>query len=504
MLKRAFVVFESRRMPLSVLQPSVYASCFRRLSLLISFAGLPLLLTGCLVGLEKPNAALDVPESYTNASRRSDAALPTTDWWRGFRSKQLTDLVEESLTSNFDVAAAVARIEQADAQARIAGAPLLPTVAGNAGYTRSRPSQSTASVPQSTTGASERGIYNAGLTASYEIDFWGKNRAALLAAQETAVASRFDREVVALTTVVTVANTYFLIAATQERLRVARENLAAAERVLKVIQDRVAVGTASDLDLAQQQSLAATQRAAIPPLLQTLRQNIATLALLIGRPPERVTIRSSIMASIAIPAVTPGLPSDLLTRRPDVREAEAQLASANANVESARAAFFPSIQLTGQGGYQSSILQNLMRPEAAFFSLAAGITQPIFDGALLQGQFDLQKGKQDELLQNYRKAVVSGFTDVEKALIAVQQTAEQERLQREVVRSSRRAFEIAEQRLREGTVDLVTVLQTQQTLFQALDNLAQVRLARLQAVVSLFQALGGGWQPPVEEQQKNR
>jgi outer membrane protein TolC len=123
---------------------------------------------------------------------------------------------------------------------------------------------------------------------------------------------------------------------------------------------------------------------------------------------------------------------------------------------------------------------------------------------LLQGQFDLQKGKQDELLQNYRRAVINAFTDVEKALIAVQQTAQQERLQREVVRSSRRAFEIAETRLRQGTVDLVTVLQTQQTLFQALDNLAQVRLARLQAVVGLFQALGGGWHPPVEEPPNNR
>jgi len=307
-----------------------------------------------------------------------------------------------------------------------------------------------------------------------------------------------------ITTVVSVATAYFQVAAAQERLRVARENLAAAERVLKVIQDLVAVGTASALDLSQQQSLVATQRAAIPPLIQTYRQNIATLALLIGRPPVRVTVRSANLFGLALPQVTPGLPSDLLTRRPDIRETEAQLASTNASVESARAAFFPTIQLTSQNGYQSSILQNLVRPESAFFNLAAGLTQPILDGYLLQGQYDLARGKQDEALQNYRKSVVSAFTDVDKALVAVQQTAEQERLQREVVRSSRQAFQIAEQRLREGTVDLVTVLQTQQTLFQALDNLAQVRLARLLAVVSLFQALGGGWNPPVEEQLSNR
>ena len=491
-------------MPLSVLQHSVYASRFCRLISFISVLGLLLPLGGCLVGQEKPDAALDVPNTYLTRTRNADAALPTPDWWRGFRSKQLTELIEESLTSNLDIAAAIARIVQADAQARVAGAPLLPNVGLNSGYTRSRSSQSTGTVPQTSSGASERNLYSASLTASYEIDFWGKNRAALLVAQETATASRFDREVVALTTVVSVANAYFQVAAAQDRLRVARENLTAAERVLKVIRDRLAVGTASQLDVSQQESLVASQRAAIPPLVQTVRQNNATLAALIGRPPVRVAIRGGGMWQIAIPPVTPGLPSDLLTRRPDVREAEAQLAAANANVEAARAAFFPSIQLTGQGGYQSSILQNLMRPEAMFFSMAAGLTQPIFDGALLQGQFDLQKGKQDELLQNYRKAVVNAFTDVEKALIAVQQTAEQERLQREVVRSSRQAFTIAEQRLREGTVDLVTVLQTQQTLFQALDNLAQVRLARLQAVVSLFQALGGGWVPPVEEPLNNR
>lgn len=491
-------------MPLSALQHSVRASRFSRLMSSISILGLLLPLGGCLVGKEKPDAALDVPDSYQTRIRNADAALPAPDWWRGFRSKQLTNLIEESLTSNFDVAAAVARIVQADAQARIAGAPLLPTLGLDAGYTRSRSSQSTGTIQQTSSGASERNLYSASLNTTYEIDFWGKNRALLLAAQETASASRFDREVVALTTVASVGNAYFQVAAAQDRLRVARENLAAAERVLKVIRDRSAVGTASQLDVSQQESLVATQRAAIPPLIQTLRQNIATLASLIGRPPVRLMFHGTSMWQIAIPQVTPGLPSDLLTRRPDVREAEAQLAAANANVESARAAFFPSIQLTGQWGYQSSILQNLMRPEAAFFSMAAGLTQPIFDGALLQGQYDLQKGKQDELLQNYRKAVINAFTDVEKALIAVQQTAEQERLQREVVRSSRQAFQIAEQRLREGTVDLVTVLQTQQTLFQALDNLAQVRLARLQAVVSLFQALGGGWVPPVEEQSNNR
>jgi outer membrane protein TolC len=193
--------------------------------------------------------------------------------------------------------------------------------------------------------------------------------------------------------------------------------------------------------------------------------------------------------------VTPGLPSDLLTQRPDIREAESNLAAANANVYAARAAFLPSIQLTGQDGFQSAVFHSLFNPQAAFFSLAAGLTQPIFDGGTLLGNLEQQKGRREELLQNYRKAVISGFADVDSALVAVKQQAEFERLQSQVVAASRRAFNIAETRLREGTVDLVTVLQTQQTLFQAVDALVQARLARLQAIVSLYQALGGGWPP---------
>src|SRR5439155_19552813 len=170
--------------------------------------------------------------------------------------------------------------------------------------------------------------------------------------------------------------------------------------------------------------------------------------------------------------------------------------AANFSIDAARAAFFPSINLTGQGGYQSAALALLLTPQSAFYQLAANLTQPILDGFRLEGQLELAKGRQLELLQIYRKAVVQAFADVENALIAVADTAERERLQREVVMASRRAFEIAETRLREGTVDLITVLNTQQTLFQAEDTLALARFARLQAVLSLFQALGGSWLPP--------
>jgi len=461
---------------------------------------LSLSLGGCLL-TDKPEPGLDIPQAYDRSSPNpaiAEAALPPLDWWRGFRSRELTEIIEEARAANLDIAAAVARIVQADAQSRVAGSALLPGIDLNGSATRSRSSQSTGGSGTSS-GGSERDLLSASLTASYEIDFWGKNRAALRAKEELAAASRYDREVVGLTTVVATANAYFQVLAAQDRLQVARGNLTSADRVLNLIQQRVNAGTASALDTAQQESIVYTQRAAIPPLEQTVTQNRNALAVLIARSPESVRIRGGSLRGINYPRVTPGLPSELLAQRPDIREAEAKLAAANANVMNARAQMLPSIKLTGEGGYQSAILRTLLRPESAFYTAAAGLTQPIFDGLALQGNLDLQKGLQDELLQNYRKAVISGFADVENALDAIRQTALREKLQGDVVTSSRRAFEISEQRLNQGTIDLVTVLQTQQTLYQAQDALVQARLAHVQAIVSLYQALGGGWLPkPVE------
>lgn len=450
---------------------------------------LTLPLAGCLL-TDKPEPGLDIPQAYDRSSPNpaiAEAALPPLDWWRGFRSRELTEIIEETRAANLDIAAAIARIVQADAQARIAGSALLPVVDLNGGATRSHVAQTNSKSVSAT------------LNASYEIDFWGKNRSALRAAEQTAVASRFDREVVGLSTVVAAANAYFNVLAAQDRLRVNRENVASASRVLNLIQQRLNAGTASALDTAQQESLLNTQRAALPSLEQSLTQNRNALALLMARSPESVRIRGGSLRSVSYPRVTPGLPSELLAQRPDIREAEAQLAAANANVENARAQMLPSISITGEGGYQSAVLKTLLRPESALYNVSASLTQPIFDGLRLQGNLDLQKGKQDELLQNYRKSVISGFVDVENALDAIRQTALRERLQRDVVTSSQRAFDISEQRLNQGTIDLVTVLQTQQTLYTAQDNLVQARLAHAQAIVSLYQALGGGWLPrPVE------
>jgi multidrug efflux system outer membrane protein len=457
-------------------------------------------LAGCFVDTEKPELKLEVPDRYRLAQGTPDAAPPALDWWRGFRSGELTALVEEAQTANFDIAVAIANILQADAQVRTAGAALLPDGSGGASITRSRPSTAGtgSSGGKGPSVAQDRTSYQVLGTASYILDFWGQNRAALLAADENAVAKRYAREVVVLTTVSDVANAYFTVLAAQDRLRVAHDNIAAAGRILTLIRERMSVGTASSLEVSQQEALLATQRASVPPLEITLRQSEAALALLLGRAPERFSVRGGSLDSVTAPRVTPGLPSELLNQRPDIRQAEAELKSTNHSVESARAAFFPSIQLTSQAGFQSLALASLFGTPAFFYSAAASVTQPIFDGGLKLGGLELAQGQQVAALQTYRKSVISAFTDVENALVSLQQQTTRERLQADVVKSSREAFNISETRLREGTLDLVTLLNTQQTLFQAQDTFIQVRLARFLGFVSLFQALGGGWPPHIK------
>jgi NodT family efflux transporter outer membrane factor (OMF) lipoprotein len=275
-----------------------------------------------------------------------------------------------------------------------------------------------------------------------------------------------------------------------------RKDVDDSSRILDLIMQQFSAGTVSQINVAQQQSLVASLRAQIPPVEETLQQNLSALAVLVGRAPERFGARGGSMMQVVVPRVTPGLPSELLEQRPDLRQAEAQLSAANYNVQAARAAFFPSIQLTAQTGFQSAALKTLFGPSAWFYTAAAGLTQPVFDGFLLEGQLELQLGLRQQSLQTYRKDVLSAFSDVEKALVALEQTGLQEKYLREAVLASQMAFYLAEQQLKEGTVNQVTLLQTEQTLFQNEDALVQVQLSRLLAAVSLFQALGGGWSPP--------
>jgi NodT family efflux transporter outer membrane factor (OMF) lipoprotein len=456
---------------------------------------LTLALSGCL-DLIKPDLAIDIPPSYVAPHGPAEAATPTLDWWRSFRSAELTALMQEAVTANFDIAIAIAQITQADAQARIAGAPLLPSLTGGGSGTAQQASSQLASGG----GGGFSSLYANSLNASYVIDFWGKNRATLNAAVENAIASRYNREVVEITALSSVATTYFTILASRDRLRIARRNLAAASGILDLIKQQFSAGTVSDLNVAQQEALVETVRATIPPLEQTLGQNTATLAVLLGKAPEHFDTRGPGMDAIAMPRVTPGLPSDLMNRRPDIRMVEEQLKSAGYSVESARAAFFPTISLTTELGVQSAALKSLFGPGAWFYTSAVSLSQPIFDGGVLLGTFEQAQGVQAQNIQNYRKTILTAFSNVEQMLIAVDQTRAAERIQDNVVKASRRAFALSEQQLKQGTVNMVTLLQVEQTLFTAEDQLAQDRLAFLQAIVGLFQSLGGGWSPTTPAQ----
>jgi NodT family efflux transporter outer membrane factor (OMF) lipoprotein len=443
------------------------------------------LAAGC-IPIEKPDTSIESGPGYHSAAARPAPAV-APDWWRRFGSAELSRLVGDATAGNLDIAAAAARIREADAAATIAGAALLPTVEGTANALRSQ------SAALGKVGAGPVNRFTLGLNASWEIDLWGKNRALLQSALSEAEATRYDRDAVELTAQASTASTYFQILGAQDRKRIAAQNIESASRVLTIVRERLAAGTGTALDVAQQEAVVANLRAQVPPLDQEIEQDKATLAFLTGRAPGRERVAGGALRAIAIPAIRPGVPAQLLARRPDIAAAEARLEAAGANVAAARAAFFPSISLTGLGGIESLALKSLFGPGSTYWSIGAGLTQPIFEGWRLTGQLEQQRGRQEELLQLYRRAVMSAFADVERALVAVRNLAEQERLQQQAVESSRRAYQISEQRLREGTVDLVTLLATQQTLFQAEDALTRVRIARLLAGVGLFQALGGGW-----------
>jgi NodT family efflux transporter outer membrane factor (OMF) lipoprotein len=424
--------------------------------------------------------------SKATPSATAVGAWPARDWWRHFGSAQLDAYVAAAEQSNDDLHAAMARVREADAQVRIAGGTLLPSVDASATASRSR-AQVSGGGPRMVT------LFEPQISASYVLDFWGKNVATFNATRATARASRFDEQTVALTVVSSVANSYFQILELRDRIEVARQNLANGERVLSGLRLQQEAGIATGLDVAQQQTTVELLHAAIPPLVQQLRQTVFALAVLLGKSPEAIDVDEGSLAAITLPPVIEGLPAELLARRPDVAEAEQNLVAANADITVARAALFPNIALTASGGYESAQLKNLISPATRVYSVAAGLTQPIFHSGALHAQVTYSRARYEELLSNYHKAVLSAFGNVESALVSVQQVAEQERRQRQAVNTAQRAYEFAQKQMSAGTANILNVLNTENALFSAQDELVQVQFLRLQSMINLYTALGGGW-----------
>ena len=450
-------------------------------------AALGVLPAGCALLPEGIPGISVGPDRFREAAAGEPAAWPDPDWWRGFGSPELDRLMGRMASQNLDLAQAQARVRQADASAQIAGSALLPQVTAGGDTQRSRTGRGGTAVRR----------YSVDLAASYEIDLWGRNRNNLEAARLSAQAQRFDLGTTLITTEASVANTYFTILEARNSLRIQEENLRAARRVLAVIRQQVAAGTATGLDLAQQETVVAQQEAAVPPLRQAVAQNLASLAVLIGAAPVELEVIGEGFEGLDVPSPGPGLPSALLARRPDVLASEAALAAANADVAVARAALYPNITLSAQGGFASALAGTLLRPEAQFYSIAASLAQTVFDAGAIRGRIAFSQAQAEELLAAYRQAILSALSDVESALAALRETTDQERLLAEAERRAARAYSIAEEQLRGGIINLITLLNTQLTLFTARRNLSRGRLLRFQAAVGLFRALGGGWGPGV-------
>ncbi|WPN51842.1 efflux transporter outer membrane subunit [Pseudomonas sp. P9_2] len=457
----------------------------------LSTLSLCLLLNACAGTSPALDSGIAAPVVWQYAERDADQAT-NQRWWTQFGSPVLNRLIDQARRDSFDVAAAMARVRQAQATAVIAGAPLLPEVKFNLSASRQRLLRGSGNSDLDATESNKTvNNYDANLTASYEIDFWGGRAAARDSAVHSLHASEFDQANVELTLLSNVADRYAQTLAAHQRLQIAELNLANARNVLDLVQTRYDAGSATALEFAQQKSLVAGQQRQLPLIQQSAEESRITLAALLGQPVQALALGSEPFQALTWPNIGPGVPSQLLRRRPDIAQAEAQLAAANADVTVARAAMLPSVTLgatLGSGAYKA---EDVLR--SPFYTLTSGLIAPIFNNGRLSAERDKARARQDELLQTYRGAIINGFADVEKALSSLTRLDQQRQWQTEELQQAQTAFEIAQSRYEAGAEDLLTVLETQRTLYAAQDLNVQLRLSRLQASIALYKALGGGW-----------
>ena len=444
-----------------------------------------MLLAGCNLAPTYEAPEQELPASYEHAG---EAGQVDPHWWQAFGSNELSAFVERAARDNLELATAMSRVRQADIQARIAGAPLLPSINGNAGGSRNFAADNA--------GGGVRESFSSGLSVSYELDIWGKNRNALESSVQSARATAFERDGVALAVNASTATSYFKVLELRERERIAQENLANAEEVLRVAQAKARYGATSELDLLQQETFVEQRRAAIPGIRQQRQVAENALAILLGEAPQQFAeqVQAQSLGNLLLPAEkAAGLPSDLLLRRPDIRAQEARLRAANANIGAARAALLPSVSLSGSTGYSADAIGQLFNSANLASSLGASLLQPIFRGGALKGAVDLSNERYVELVDSYRLTVLTALKEVEDALIALREGQQQYQSQQVVLGKAERSFRLAELQYREGAADILTVLNAQQSFFSARDSLLQNQSAQLQNQVQLYRVLGGGY-----------
>jgi len=443
--------------------------------LLNGTVGLALVLSACSLAPDYQQPDMAIPRGWSTVSGVGVSAQPSvTPFWEELESADLNRLVKISLAQNLDLEAALQRVEQARAQAKVLAAPLYPTV--NASGSVSRTYQD----PKDTNAA--RG----GSSISYEVDLWGKNRNGAKAADYRTEASRFDREAVRLVVISDVTGFYLQVLSLNDRIRIAEGNLKNAEEVLRIVEARFAEGSVSGLEVSQQRVAVNGFRTALALLIEQRSTTANALAILLGETPQNFPVPGFALASVTMPRVNLTPPASLLGARPDIQSAEAGLRAANADIGVARAAFFPSLTL----GIDSAIAAGFGGPAAAAATIASNLLVPIFTGGKLTGNLENVTARQKELAVGYQKTVLTAFREVEDALAALKSANERTVIAAESVAESQNAYTIARARFDAGSIDYLTLLDTQRNLYLAQDNQIVVTEGQLGAFVQLRKALG--------------
>lgn len=458
---------------------------------------LALAASACTVGPNYKRPVAQLPEAYraaapTGALAADQPSLGDQKWWEVFQDEQLQELIRTALRQNFDVRIAAARVAEARAQLGITRADQFPQVDGSALADRERVSASPVPLPSQ---AFERNVFQVGGSTRWEVDFWGKFRRATEAARATLAATEWGRRAVVTSLVAQVAEAYFALRAIDLNLDISRQTLASRQESLRLTQVRAAGGVASELDVRQAEQLVFGASAVIVDLERQAEQQENLISILQGNNPGAVPRGRTLTDQPLIPQVPTGLPSALLERRPDIVEAEQTLVAANANIGVVRANFFPEVSLTGSGGFQSAALSSLLTGPAAFFTVGATLLQPVFTAGRTRSQVELAEARRDEVLLAYQQTILESLRDVSDALIAYRRNREFRDQQQLLTRSAGDALRLTTVRYQGGASNYLEVLDADTRLFAAQLVLAQAQLNELLAIVQIYRALGGGWEP---------
>ncbi len=456
-----------------------------------SLAG-TLLLTGCMVGPDYERPAIDLPRSFPDAPAvTSAAAALRTDWWTLYDDSRLNELVASALERNADLRLAVARIEESDANLREANATFLPEIDLGGTANRSRSSTLTG-IPLPPGVPAVRTDVRLSASTSFELDFWGRLRRAREAVRAQALGTRYAKEVVSLTLAGLTTQAYFSLRSLDAQIAVTRETLANREESLAFVRQRAQGGIASDLDVNQAEGARADAAIQLNELQRQRTLIEHQLGTLTGR--LDLTMASGDLLVLPMPALPPAdLPSTLLERRPDIRQAEQDLISANAQIGVAKAAILPTISLTGAFGGESQALSTLLNSGGRIWSLGFGLSLPIFSAGRYAARTDAARARQRQSLAGYQKAVETAFREVADALSTVQHTSAAEQDYRARAEAARKALRLARLRYESGYSAYFEVLDAQRTANDAELGFLRNRQSRLSGSVDLMKALGGGW-----------